>query len=112
LRVESLSSDYKACYGNDIEANVFVIIANSEGQKKVDVQINAISQVELESLKLILVRGYDFKEDDSGYYLSMDDAKKLLYANSYSVFLYSEEGQLLLTSKNVVEVNKISNVLK
>jgi hypothetical protein len=112
IRVESLSSDYKACYGDDITANVFVLTANPDGDNNINEQINAISQEELEALKLIVVRGYVFKVDDSGYYLTTEDAIELLDDKAYAAYLFNEKGELTLTSYKVLDASEISSALK
>lgn len=110
--IATLNSSYEKCYGKAIDANVLVVLATSEGEHLLTRQLNEFNSIDYEKLNLIIVRGYDYKSDKSGYYLNKKDSENLLSKNIYSARLYDSKGILKTHTAEILTERDITNFLK
>ncbi|MGB3622895.1 hypothetical protein FT643_14680 [Ketobacter sp. MCCC 1A13808] len=110
--ITSFRADYEKCYEKVIDSNVLVLLSTSKGERRLNRQISEFNSTDYENLNLIIVRGYDYKLDKSGYYLDKDESGLLLSDHEYSALLYNQKGILKAHNTGVLTYDDIAALLK
>jgi len=95
---ENISKQYKT----ENRPTIVVLATNNVKNKKFISQLNIVNSLNAEDYQYLLIIANSENIDKSGYYVSINESKRILNKGDYKILIFNGSGDKLLINNNIV----------
>ncbi len=104
---ENIYKQYKI----ENKPSIIVLATNNIKNKKFISQLNIVNSLNAEDYQYLLIVANSENIDKSGYYVSINESKRILDKDDYKILILNGSGDELLINNNIVSKESLINHL-